>query len=329
MPDVPTKKILLDRAFSRASKRASVVRAAEGQTEEQEKRGRLWAAREKESIRIGISGDVLVSELQEVVTNTFSYDKLPPFQQDLVAVLVDVDRFKKALGALKWAAAEIGTQQSKYTGRLRNAREFHTMNRLRIEFYGIASATVDKVKKDLAYLIECKAMLTNVPNLKDLPTVVIAGLPNVGKSSLLAALTGSRPEIQPYPFTTKGLMVSYAEGRYGDVQIVDTPGLLDRPLKDRNRIEKQAIAALSHVASVIVYVYDPTDTYPLEQQEALYKEIKATYKKPIIAVYNKCDVARVEGTLAVSAVTREGIEPMWQEVLRHVYRRERVHSGSS
>lgn len=313
MPDIPTKKIMLDRAFGKAAKRASIVRSEDKE----------WAAREKEEIRIGIAADILVTGLESIVRGTFSYEKLTPFHQDLVAALVDVDRFKKALGSLKWAAGEIRILKSRHLGRLRNSRDFITMRRQRIEFFGVASATVDKVKKDLAYLAECKAALQQMPWLKDLPTVVIAGLPNVGKSSLLAALTGSKPEIQPYPFTTKGLMVSYKEGHYGDVQIVDTPGLLDRPLKERNKIEKQALAALKNIAGVIVYVYDPTDAaYPMEKQEALFKEIKAVYKKPMVAVCNKSDVKRIEGTLAVSAVTREGLEEMWNEILRLLYRRK-------
>ncbi|MBI4017414.1 MAG: 50S ribosome-binding GTPase [Candidatus Aenigmarchaeota archaeon] len=312
MPEIPTKKILLDRAFKKASTRASVVRSE----------NKEWAAREKESIRIGIAGDILATQLEELVTNTFSYDRLTPFYKELVGVLIDVDHFKKALGSLKWASQEIRKLKSLYLGRLRNSRAYDTMRRQRIEFYGIASATIDKMKKEFAYLAECKSTLENMPHLKELPTVVIAGMPNVGKSSLLAALTGSRPEVQPYPFTTKGLMVSYAEGHYGDIQVIDTPGLLDRPLKDRNKIERQAIAALKHIASVIVYIYDPSDTaYAMEQQESLFKEIKAAYKIPIVTVYNKCDIARREGARCVSAVTREGVDELWNEALRMVYRR--------
>lgn len=311
MPEIPTKKVLLDKAFGRAAKHASIVRSE----------NKVWAAREKESVRIGIAADILASELEALVKKTFSYDALTLFYKELVGVLIDVDRFKRALGSLKWASAEIKNLKKRYLGRLRNAKDFDTMHRQRTAFFGLASATVDKIKKDLAYLTECKKTLDNMPHLKDLPTVVIAGLPNVGKSSLLAALTKSRPEIQPYPFTTRGLMVGYAEGRYGDVQVIDTPGLLDRPLKERNRVERQAVAALKHLASVIVYVYDPTDAaYPLQQQESLFREIKATYKIPIIPVYNKRDVKHVEGR-AVSCVTKEGIAELWEEVLRLLYRK--------
>src|SRR3989338_2508625 len=166
VPDVPTKKILLDRAFAKASKRAAIVRPRTGNPSQsagsafREAEAKKWAAREKENIRIGIAGDILVAELETIVTETFSFDELTPFYQDLVSALIDVDQFKKSLGALKWAGSEIKKLKSLYTGRLRNARDFDTMSKQRIQFYGLASATVDKVKKDLAYLADCRALLS-------------------------------------------------------------------------------------------------------------------------------------------------------------------------
>lgn len=46
-------------------------------------------------------------------------------------------------------------------------------------------------------------------------------------------------EVQPYAFTTKSLYVGHMDYRYLRWQVIDTPGLLDRPLEDRNTIEMQ------------------------------------------------------------------------------------------
>ncbi|DAC13207.1 MAG TPA: GTP-binding protein, partial [Candidatus Poseidoniales archaeon] len=59
-------------------------------------------------------------------------------------------------------------------------------------------------------------------------------------------------------------------------QMVDTPGLLDRTMDERNEIEMQAIAAISHIGSVCLFVIDATEDCGLsiEQQMNLREEVK-------------------------------------------------------
>ena len=68
-------------------------------------------------------------------------------------------------------------------------------------------------------------------------TVVIAGFPNVGKSTVLRRLTGAKPKVAEYPFTTKGIQIGYLETKWNKIQVIDTPGLLDRPIDQMNNIE--------------------------------------------------------------------------------------------
>ncbi len=51
-------------------------------------------------------------------------------------------------------------------------------------------------------------------------------------------------------------------------QVVDTPGLLDHPLEERNTIEMQAITALAHLRAAVLYILDLSEQcgQPLEQQ---------------------------------------------------------------
>jgi nucleolar GTP-binding protein len=50
-------------------------------------------------------------------------------------------------------------------------------------------------------------------------------------------------------------------------QVIDTPGILDHPLEDRNTIEMQAITALAHIRSAVLYFMDVSESYnTLEQQ---------------------------------------------------------------
>ena len=55
--------------------------------------------------------------------------------------------------------------------------------------------------------------------------------------------------MQPYAFTTKSLFVGHMDYRYLRWQVIDTPGILDRPLEERNTIEMQVdpLPGLLHV----------------------------------------------------------------------------------
>jgi nucleolar GTP-binding protein len=154
-------------------------------------------------------------------------------------------------------------------------------------------------------------------------TVVIAGYPNVGKSSLIRQLSAAKPEVAQYPFTTKQIYVGHMEKtvRYEkkQYQIIDTPGLLDRPLSERNNIEKQAIAALRHLADLIVFIFDPSETsgYPMSEQTLLLENIKKLFcDVPFIIVENKVDVKNIgSANRKISCITGEGIEELRQEIL--------------
>jgi nucleolar GTP-binding protein len=60
----------------------------------------------------------------------------------------------------------------------------------------------------------------------DVPTVVLVGAPNVGKSSLVRAVSSGTPEVNDYPFTTRGVTVGHIvdQERGLRFQVMDTPG---------------------------------------------------------------------------------------------------------
>merc|ERR1712071_257730 len=125
----------------------------------------------------------------------------------------------------------------------------------------------------------------------------ICGFPNVGKSSFINKITRADVEVQPYAFTTKSLFVGHTDHKFVRWQVVDTPGILDHALENRNTIEMQAIAALAHLKAAILYVMDLSEQceHTIEQQVSLFESIKPLFaNKPLIVVLNKIDIIRLE-----------------------------------
>lgn len=74
--------------------------------------------------------------------------------------------------------------------------------------------------------------------------------------------------MQPYAFTTKSLYVGHTDYKYLRWQIIDTPGILDHSLEERNVIEMQAVTALAHLRAAILYFCDASEQcgHTLEEQ---------------------------------------------------------------
>jgi len=302
---VPRAKTILDVAFRRAKAKADEAKESIFRKDFEEKIRRV------EHIRIQSAASNLCEQLEFVREAFPSYGELAPFYQELVKATMDYVIFKQSLGAMKWAEGRIRILQRQTAYQITTARiqQIHT---IRAAFFGRASSVIEQVDGALKSLEEARKILKTYPTLKtSIPTVVIAGMPNSGKSTLLKAITGSNVEIKPYPFTTKQIMLGYKEMKNGKVQFVDTPGLLDRPLSERNPIEKQAVLALKHIATVILFVLDTSETggYPLQDQLSLLREIRKNFTIPIIVVANKTDLDSkpVKDTLIISAEKGTGI----------------------
>ncbi|ADI32619.1 small GTP-binding protein [Staphylothermus hellenicus DSM 12710] len=136
--------------------------------------------------------------------------------------------------------------------------------------------------------------LSKLPDITGDLVVIIAGMPQVGKSTLLKKLTHAKPEISPFPFTTKTIIAGHITVEpYGKITLIDTPGLLDRPLNKKNPIEYKAVLALKHLADITIYLFDidPHSYYTFEQQLNVYRDIRELLgDKDIIIAINKIDI---------------------------------------
>jgi GTPase len=172
--------------------------------------------------------------------------------------------------------------------------------------------------------------------LKLLADIGLVGLPNAGKSSLLARLTRATPKVGDYPFTTLSPVLGTIEGEDRQAVVADIPGL----------IEGAAAGAglghefLAHVerCSMLVHLVEltPVEGEPVSNYEAVRAELAAhgagLERLPELVALSKRDLLPAEeaeaaaaewgerlgdsvlGVLAVSSATGEGLEDLRRRI---------------
>ncbi len=178
--------------------------------------------------------------------------------------------------------------------------------------------------------------------LKVLADVGLLGMPNAGKSTLIAAVSNARPKIADYPFTT--LHPNLGVVRVGPEQsfvMADVPGLI-AGASDGAGLGHLFLRHLQRTR-LLLHVIDmaPFDEAvdPVVQARAIVAELKkydkTLYEKPRWLVLNKLDMVddsnrqavvrdfikrlRFKGPVfEISALTREGCEHLMQAIFQHI-----------
>lgn len=296
LPTTPTSEELLDKAFSRAARA-----------------GRAQSGVEAQQSMLQTASNVLSDNLQNVVTAWPDFDTLDPFYRELADAVVGVDDARTHLSEVTWASRKTKSLGREYIGRLPRD-DADAARKLRKQAFARMGSVLREIEADLQFLNEARDELKTVPDIRpDEPTVVVAGYPNVGKSSFVNAVTNARNEIAEYPFTTKAVRVGHVTRDRIRYQIVDTPGLLDRPAAERNDIEEQAVSALTHLADAVLFVVDASGRcgYPLEDQLALRADVQETFGDDVgfCTVCNKSDESTAtEADVYMSVTENENVE---------------------
>lgn len=314
----------IDLAFRRAGKSSALYK------ERLQTKDRLRKIREVELSKINAVKDVFVSNLESIIRNFPSVNNLTDFYKELVVYTIGLVDLKKSLGRLNSAIRKINMLHREYYKKIKASGSIEGITKLRRGFYGRSSSVIKDLKYALEFVEHARLMLRKFPTLKNMFTVVIAGFPNVGKSTLLKRITGSEPKIASYPFTTQDLMVGYLKKNGEEFQFIDTPGLFDRPLEKRNPIELKAITSLKYASHRIIFVIDPTELcgYGINLQISLLERIRKLLQIPLVVALNKTDLspenaANVKHKLKnyrvfeISAEKNIGIEEMVEEVVRN------------
>ncbi len=157
-------------------------------------------------------------------------------------------------------------------------------------------------------------------------SLVLAGPPNVGKSSLMNAILGrDRAIVNHLPGTTRDTLEEFAHVRGIPVRLIDTAGIREA----RNAVESAGIAralASMREAQVVIWV---SDVRKPMQTQAMPPDFA---RLPVLGVLNKCDRLPVgstpparTGEVCVSALTGDGLEELFDAVERMVWHNPHEH----
>ncbi|BAP17191.1 GTPase ObgE [cyanobacterium endosymbiont of Epithemia turgida] len=168
--------------------------------------------------------------------------------------------------------------------------------------------------------------------LKLLAEVGIIGLPNAGKSTLMAALSAARPKIADYPFTTLVPNLGVVRKPTGDGTVfADIPGLIEGAHEGIGLGHE----FLRHIerTRLLLHLVDVTSSNPIADYQIIQEELNAYGRglnnRPQILALNKVDAADEETVqtiktelenlnsypiITISAVTRTRLEELLQIV---------------
>uniref|UniRef100_A0A7C4F8Z3 GTP-binding protein n=1 Tax=Thermofilum pendens TaxID=2269 RepID=A0A7C4F8Z3_THEPE len=252
------------------------------------------------------SSSLVVSILREIYKTSPYVDRLHPFYRELCSIAFDVDAYRVCLSRMRSVERIVRRITLESIHGINAATAAKEAVRARRSFFGRLGSLLGSLDDCLRLLREAALRMREFPEVNtEVPSVIIAGAPNVGKSSLLRALTRAKPEVKPYPFTTRSIILGMLDLEGINVQLVDTPGLLDTPLEEKSRIERQAILALRHLGDAVMFVADPTETcgFSLDFQRKVFTQVVDLVRgSPVLLIANKLDIAREEHLRAFEKV---------------------------
>ena len=286
----------------------------------------------KRCLELGKDQDLVIAEPGEFSLRAYLNNKIDLAQAEAIADLIDAQSEAAVLGAAR-------SLQGVFSNDINSLIEEITQLRILVE------STLDFPEEEIEFLESAQARerLSKVMEklyalregakqgkiLRDGIQLVLAGAPNVGKSSLLNRLAGEEVAIvTPIAGTTRDRVKESITINGVPMHIIDTAGLRETgDLVESKGIERswEAIRA----ADLVIFLQDPSSTDKSSNTEAL--ELKAQIlqalppKCPVLEVRNKSDLLdesafNKDGTrpLLISAMTGDGIEVLKQKILGSV-----------
>src|SRR3989338_8774365 len=167
-------------------------------------------------------------------------------------------------------------------------------------------------------------------------TVALIGRPNVGKSTLVNNLVGTKVAItSPKPQTTRFPIEALYEDNRGQIIFIDTPGIFRKATDPvSKKINKKALESFTRDIDLILYVIDPTRDRDFEEARVL--GIVRAMKTPKILVINKIDQEQkyrpmyafmeeeLDTVIEVSALEQKHLKGLLNEIFERLREGEKL-----
>jgi tRNA modification GTPase len=265
-----------------------------------------------------------LAEPGEFTLRAFLNGKLDLVQAEAVADLIDAGTEAAARSASRSLAGEFSRQVGALGQRI-------------VELRTLVEATLDFPEEEVDFLekadarsrldavaLALDAVLDRTRQgalLSEGMTVVLAGQPNVGKSSLLNALAGAELAIvTPVPGTTRDKIGQTIQIEGVPVHVIDTAGLRARSSDEVERIGIARSWAEIERADSVLFLHDLTrlGQAAYEAAEAAIAERLSGASERVLHVYNKSDLAKPGAPtsgLCISAATGDGLADLRRALL--------------
>ncbi|MCE4625284.1 MAG: 50S ribosome-binding GTPase [Desulfurococcales archaeon] len=261
---------------------------------------------DRELARLQATYDIMMSKTGFIRDLVKLVDGLHPFYWRLVEIDFDRKKIHESIKCVSRARKLASKFYEKYRILILASESRRELQKVSTEARGRILSTLRKCRKGLEYLRNLVVFIQHLPSIDaSLPTIIVAGAPSTGKSTLVRNVSRAQTKVAAYPFTTTHIHIGHLpieleDGSTVKVQVIDTPGLLDRPPQQMNSVERRAVAALRELEGVILFLIDvsPDRYMDVDRQIKLLTMIMnehAAGKKIVIGI-NKIDQAE-EGAL--------------------------------
>ena len=290
--------------------------------------------------KVNFTKDQFHERLTIILEDFPRLDSIHPFWSSLINVIYDRDHYKLALGQIAGARTVIDNIGRDYIKYLKYGDSLFRCKQLKKAALGRMCTACRRLTPSLQYLEEVRQHLQRLPSIDpSAPTIILSGAPSTGKSSFMNSITRANVEVAAFPFTTKSLYLGHTDWGYLSWQVIDTPGLLDRSLEERNTIEMQSIMAMVHLRSAIIFMLDISGNsgYTISTQVSLFHSLREIFiNRPITIVLTKTDlinpdnlnnedkelIKSMEGNniefLRMSTITGEGVSEVKESVCQRL-----------
>jgi GTP-binding protein HflX len=182
---------------------------------------------------------------------------------------------------------------------------------------------LDELEKEIDKIKDQRGVQRVARERSKIPVVALVGYTNAGKSTLMNYLSGSNVLVEDKLFATLDPISRRVNTGGGDFILVDTVGFIRKLPHDLVSAFRATLEETLY-ADLLLHVVDASSGERAQQMEVVCEVLNqlGANNKPILTVYNKCDITRefymASDSVAVSAITGMGMENLKNSIAQEL-----------